>query len=340
MKKFFECLLPVTACNLECEYCYIIQRDGRKMKVPKPKYSVEHMVNALSRKRLGGICFFSICGGGETLLPEYLLEFVKGLLLEGHYVNITTNGTLTKRFLALEEFPKDLLEHLHISFSFHYLELKNRGLIDVFFDNVQRMKRAGCSILVQINLYDGYLPYIEEIKEICKEKVGAWPQVAATRKEEAEGIQYYTRLSSEEYFEIGKKFESPLFDFTHMNFNKKRREFCYAGVWSYTLDLYNGNLKSCYAEPVIQNIFEDISLPIKQKVVGHGCKSPFCMNSSHFMSMGIIPEIDTPSYAELRNREEAGWYTKTMKDFFAKRLYMDNPSIGKVEKVKKNVIVF
>ena len=32
IKRFFECLIPVTICNLECEYCYVIQREYRNMK--------------------------------------------------------------------------------------------------------------------------------------------------------------------------------------------------------------------------------------------------------------------------------------------------------------------
>ena len=27
IKRFFECLIPVTICNLKCEYCYIIQEE-------------------------------------------------------------------------------------------------------------------------------------------------------------------------------------------------------------------------------------------------------------------------------------------------------------------------
>ena len=52
-----------------------------------------------------------------------------------------------------------------------------------------------------------------------------------------------TQMTQQEYVEIGKGFVSPLFDFTTHNFNVKRKEFCYAGSWAYTLNLKTGVLK-------------------------------------------------------------------------------------------------
>ena len=123
IKRFFECLIPVTACNLKCGYCYVIQRDNRKMEIPKLKYSPEKIGKGLTQERLGGVCYFSICGAGETLLPNYTVEIVKELLRNGHYVNITTNGTLTKRFDESLQLPNEHLKRLHFAFSFHYNEL-------------------------------------------------------------------------------------------------------------------------------------------------------------------------------------------------------------------------
>lgn len=327
LKRFFECLIPVTACNLKCGYCYVIQRDNRKMEMPSLKYTPEHMGKGLTQDRLGGICYFSICGAGETLLPEDTVRIAYELLKNGHFVNITTNGTITKRIEEILQFPHEYLQRLHFSFSLHYNELVRLKLLDRFFENVQRVCAGGCSFLVQINLCDEYLECWDEIKALCVEKVGAAPQVAATRKERNDGgrinrVEYMTSLSDNNYIAKGAEFKSPLFEFTIRNFNKKRKEFCYAGDWTGTLNLGTGILSKCYS-PNKQDIFADISKPINFVAIGK-CNSLFCMNSSHFMSLGVIPELNCPTYAELRNRAEAGWYTETMQAFLNQKLYDNN----------------
>lgn len=337
MKRFIECLIPVTTCNLKCSYCYVIQRDNRKLEIPKLKYSPETIGKALSKERLGGICYISICGAGETLIPDYVITIVQNILEQGHYVNITTNGTLTKRFGELCVLPKELLGRLHIAFSLHYLELKRLNLLDNFFDNVNKMRNSGASVLVQINLCDEYIPYLEEIQNICMEKIGALPQVAATRKEDTcKNVSLMTAHSEKEYVEYGKKFKSPLFDMTIKNFNVKRNEFCYAGDWTFVLNLMTGILSKCYGVNGGQNIFEEIEKPIKFEAIGNNCESTFCFNSSHFMSLGVIPSINTPSYASLRNRKEAKWYTKQMEDFLSSKLVDNNEEYPDKKKKKVN----
>ena len=98
IKRFIECLIPVTACNLKCSYCYVIQRDNRTLKIPPLDYPIEQIGRALSKKRFGGTCYFSICGAGETLIPKYMPDLIHEILSQGHFVNITTNGTLNDRF--------------------------------------------------------------------------------------------------------------------------------------------------------------------------------------------------------------------------------------------------
>lgn len=324
IKRFLECLVPVTVCNLECPYCYIIQENRRNMQLAKMPYSPEQIAYALRPERLGGICYISICGAGETMAQKEVIGIVQRLLEQGHYVNITTNGTLSNRFDELIERCAENIRHLHVAFSLHYTELLSKGWVDVFFDNINKVKAAGGSVLLQMNLCDEYVPYIEEIQRISKEKLGAWPQIALTRDETKEPFGIYTGGTEADYLANGRKFDSPLFEFTTKNFNVKRREFCFAGDWSGVLNMQTGILSKCYAEPGGVNIFEDPDAPIPFEAVGKCCKNRYCVNSSHFLSLGVIPSLKTPTYGALRNRPEARWYTPEMERFLNGKLEKRN----------------
>ena len=332
--RFFECLIPVTICNLKCSYCYVIQRNYRNMKKANMLYSPEHMGQCLTQERLGGPCYFSICGAGETMAQPEIIEIVENILKRGHFVNITTNGTLTVVFKKLTKLPKEFLTRLHFSFSFHYLELKRLNLLDKFFENIHFVKDLGCSFMVQLNLCDEYLAYLDEIKSNCIEKIGAMPQLAATRKE-SEGlvnVELHTKLSQRDYEEIGETFDSPLFKYTMKNFNVRRKEFCYAGDRSGVLNLATGELKKCYGDPCSQKIFEDPNKKINFSPVGKNCYSSFCMNSSHFMSLGILNNEEKDTYCSLRNREEVHWFNDTMKEVLSNKMVGNNIKYNGLQK--------
>ena len=325
MRRFIECLLPYSTCNLNCSYCYIVQQNRRTARQPEFEYSPEHIGRALSAERLGGISYISICGAGETLLPKEITGIAQNILKQGHFVNITTNGTITHRHKEIvETIAPELLKRLHFAFSFHYLELLRTNKLETFFNNVSLAREAGCSFVVQINLCDEYMPHWDDIKEIVKKHTGALPQVTLTRDLDRRKYTIFTSRSKEEYAAIGREMNSPLFEFTLKNFMVKRREFCYAGDWSAKLNLATGVMTSCYGNGIAQNIFKDPDKEIKFEAIGKNCIYDFCFNSSHFMSLGVIPEVATPSYADLRNREEAGWYTEEMKEFLSGRLSEDN----------------
>jgi len=316
MRRFIECLLPLTACNIKCSYCYVVQEGRRKNEKSNLKYSPAIIGKSLNKERLGGTSLISITASGETLIEPMLPDIVWEILKQGHFVNITTNGTLTKQISELLKKTSGYHSHLHISFSFHYVELLKRNLIDTFFDNIKRTRESGCSILLQINLSDEYVPYWDEIKRISKEKVGAYPQVALTRDESEGTYKIMTKMSEKEYFDKGREMKSPLFEFTCKNFMKKRREYCYAGYWSAKLNLATGMMTGCYGNGFKQNIFENPNEKIKFRPIGNHCCFKYCFNSSHFLSQGIIPELmPLPSYGELRNREDAKWYSLEMKEF-------------------------
>ena len=167
------------------------------------------------------------------------------------------------------------------------------------------------SFTVQLNLYDGYLNLLEEIKSYCIENFGALPQLALTRNQ-TNGMKLYSAHDLETYRQDGKDFDSPMFQFACDNFLNKRNAFCYAGEKSYTLDLSSGNLRRCYDDPATFNIYKDLDENVPESPIGHNCRSIYCFNAIHFMALGIMPDIDCPSYAALRNRESAGWYKETI----------------------------
>lgn len=329
MRRFIECLTTNTNCNLKCSYCYLIQQDRRTNKNATFHYSPEHIGKALSQKRLGGVSLISITASGETFIPKEIPYIAKEILKQGHFLNITTNGTLTKQILFFLTETVGFHDHIHVSFSFHYLELKKKNLISVFFQNIKTIREAGCSILLQINLVDEYIPFWDEIKELSLKYVGALPQVALTRRELNNGkFEIYSDLPIEIYKEKGDEMQSPLFDFTFKNFNVKRKEYCYAGWWSATLNMDTGDLTGCYGLGKRQNIFADLNKDIDFYPIGKNCKHEYCFNSSHFMSQGTIPSLlPLPSYGELRNRESAHWYTNVMKEFLYQQFEQVNGNI-------------
>lgn len=136
---------------------------------------------------------------------------------------------------------------------------------------------------------------------------------------------------------MGKNFESPLFDFTMKNFNVKRKEFCYTGDWTGILDLSTGIMRRCYSSYIFQDIFKNPNEPIRFLAMGHLCGSPFCMNSSHFMSLGVIPSVDTPTYAQLRERS-ANWYSEEMHKFLSSKLSESNDEYGIAKKMESCVV--
>ena len=69
--------MPGNICNLRCSYCYVTEclqySHGVKAQF---NYSVEHMIAAFEPKRIGGIAYITVIGGGETLIPQEAVRFL------------------------------------------------------------------------------------------------------------------------------------------------------------------------------------------------------------------------------------------------------------------------
>jgi hypothetical protein len=286
---------------------------------------VELLGKALSKDRLGGICLIHLCGGGETLLPPEIIPIISALLKEGHYIWVVTNGTVTNRFNELVELPKEMLERLAFKFSFHYLELKRLNFMDTFFNNIRKIRNAGCSFSVELMPSDDSIQYIEDIKKVCFENLGAFCHVTVGRDNAKTEKPILTELTKDEYIKIWSTFSSKLFDYKISVFNIEVNEFCYAGDYTASLDIGTGDLKQCYKGKQIQNIYHDVKESIHWEPIGYNCTEPHCYNAHCFLVFGAIPELgrNAPTYMDVRNKICANgseWLTPKMKAFIGQRI--------------------
>ena len=336
IKRFIDCYIPTETCNLRCHYCYITQRRRFNAKLASFSHSPDEIRQAFSKKRWGGTCLINMCAGGETLLSDEVLPVVKELLSEGHYVMIVTNGTMTNRFEELSQWPVDLLDRLFFKFSYHFLEMKRLGWTERFFNNVKTVKEAGASLTVEVTPSDELIPHIEELKEKCLKYTGALCHMTIARDDRTKGIDILSDLSWNDYKKVWGIFTSSLFDFKARIFQQKRNEFCYAGSWSYYLNLESGDLKQCYCGEKIWNIYKMLNEKIPEKPIGYSCSLPYCYNGHAFLALGDIPEIAAPTYTEERNRicaDGSEWLQPEMKAFMSTKLFESNEQYNTYQKV-------
>lgn len=334
-KKMILCLIPNNICNLKCEYCYISQMPEWLKKDFEFKYSIEHVAKCLSKERLGGECLINLTGEGETMLQKGIVELCELLLKDGHYIEFVTNLTVTKVVDQFMELPRELLEHLEFKVSFHYYELRKKNLIDRFFANLEKVQKSGCSFTLELMPHDEIIDEIDDIINLCYEKVGAKCQLTIGRADYLSSRGILSKHGEKEYKDIWSKFESPMFDLKWKLLNVKRKEFCYAGEWTLYVNLYTGEASACYGQPYKQNIFDDPSKPISFCPVGKHCTQPYCVNGHAHISLGVIPELEAPSYAIIRNRvrvDGTEWFSADAKEFFGSKLYETNKEYSKAQK--------
>lgn len=327
IKKYIECYIETETCNLKCHYCYIAQQNKFSSQVIEFSHTPVEIREALSAPRLGGICLLNFCAGGETLLAESVLPVVKELAEEGHYITIVTNGTVKKRFQEVITWPDEIQEHVFFKFSFHYLELKRLNMLRTFFENVKMIADSMCSYTVELVADDEYVPYIDDIKAICLENLGVLCHVTIPRDDRTGGIELLSKYSMEEFYNIWSVFDSALFEYKYSIFKKKRTEFCYAGAWSYSLNLNSGDYRQCYWSDVLGNIYESGKTVLNEYPVGTHCELAHCYNGHAFLTLGDIPGLDTITYAETRNRLEGTaneWLKPKMKKALSCKLYESN----------------
>jgi len=290
IKHYIEANINGCGCNLQCSYCYLRQAKYNQTRTDSClNYTLEVIQQACSIRRLGGSCLFNLVGDGETLLPKEIVDLIEVLVQEGHYVNVLTNGTISDRMRELVERLQGIGKADHICFhlSLHYVELKRKKLLKKFFENVKYVQSQGISFHIKTVLGREFNEELaKELRTICKEEIGAYPQVGIARQDNPDGtFSICTEMGIDEYFRMGDKFESQMFELDKKEFNKKRDEFCYAGKWCFMLNLTTGSCWECLSNASNSfNFYENIyELPLE--AVGKRCNRNYC-SCTNFQAWG------------------------------------------------------
>lgn len=337
IKKILLFRIPVSICNFRCHYCYIGQRPVHFQGLhPEMRVTPEEFGRAFSVERMGGICFANFCADGETLLTKNLDRYVKSFCEQGHYAEVVTNLSVTKAVERFLEWDADLLKHLEFKCSFHYLWLKQHDLLETFADNVKKIWAGGASANIEITPSDELVPYIEEVMDFSMEQFGALPHITIARDDRTSNIDYLTHLPIEEYDKTWSQFDSGFWRFKKSIFGIKQTDFCYAGAWSYNVDMATGNTKPCYFGEDYFNFYDKVNdeyPPLKECPVGR-CPIAHCYNGHALMTLGLIPHKYTVCYGDIRDRVKSDgshWLQPELLSFFNTKLEDSNIPYSKMQ---------
>lgn len=325
MKKYVGIHVPATTCNLSCPYCYIRQNSDF-YKGPIVEHSPRYIRLCLSQKRLGGQSLIGLCGAGETLFCDKIIEICVELLKEGHFLHIVTNGTVTSKIEELIQKSGKYVRHIFFKFSFHYEEFERKNLLETFVKNVNYVSKAGASFTVELTTDDNLLSSIEDIKEFSIKHFGALPHVTIARDETNPKLPILTKMSNKEYYKIWSGFSSELFE-VKWNYFGKHINNCFAGKNSLYIDLMTGNIMRCLKQPVIDNLYTSKKELLEYECVGDACELPYCYNNHAYLTLGISPNIETVSFAKVRDRETnygEHWLQPEVYSFINQKLYDTN----------------
>ncbi|MEW6378196.1 MAG: radical SAM protein [bacterium] len=313
--------IPGSICNLDCAYCYVGSHKGKKGEFA---YPVDHMIRCFEPARFGGPIFFGAASSGETLLWEGIIDFTHGMLSHGHVVSYTTNMTLTPVIRKFCDFPPDLRSRLELDASLHYLELKQKKALDIYFDNLRMLKSAGISIALFLCISDAYLPYLREISERCREEIGLLPVAGMTRRYDKQGAITSGSYSPEKDALVKETCDFRQWELQKRIYGQKRTEICHAGEYSINVDLGSGSYSKCWGNSgwpgwwwkwlspfqvydqamrklrngqgwATGNIFADPESPIRFEPIGT-CPFRDCVCAS-YLCWGLIPELAVDTHS-------------------------------------------
>ena len=336
MKKAFLFAIPLSVCNLRCQYCYLAQRPSSyEGIIPDMQYSPEQVAYAMRQERVGGPSYFNLCADGETLLLPDLARYVDLLVREGHYVDIISNMVLSKKLEPLLELGPNTLSHVEIKCSLHYLELEKKGLLDRFANNVKTAWAAGASCSVEITPTDELVPKIPEVLSYCMENFGAPAHLTIARNDATASIERLTNLDRDDYYAAWDQFDSSFFRFKDSIFGVKQKGFCEAGAWMYHVMMDSGEARQCYKGCRLGNIFANPEEPLPEIPLGR-CIQPHCYNGHMLLTAGVIDGFTDVGYGDIRDRvrvDGTHWLRPELKEFFNTKLGDSNDTPSGLQKV-------
>lgn len=312
IKMAITAYVPGTMCNFRCKYCYISNCVDEHLEKPSYDYPLETMIKAFNPKRLNGIAEITVISGGETLIDNTVVPFIHGLLKFGHVVTVVTNLTLNNRIDELLDLPEEYLKRLIVKGSLHWQELKRLNKIDDYFNNMNKVLKKGASSYPFLVLSEDYIPYLEEINQTCIDRIGALPHCTPSivfddKKLSNDGKIHTAPECTEEFVtKMNKIFNSEIFKTSvkFLNIDVKK-VFCYAGAWSFGINLKNGDMIKCHNCPVEANFFKNIKKMPKLEAIGNNCQITNCALQYNFVADGLIPEIKgIPTYGQMLARPE------------------------------------
>jgi hypothetical protein len=335
IKKLILVAVPTSICNFRCHYCYLAQRpvhyEGLQADM---KYTPEQVAYALRQERVGGPAFLNLCADGETLLTNDIDKYVHALLKEGHYIEFVTNLTVTPMLDRMLDCQQEMRKRLEFKCSFHYIELKKKGLLERFAENVKKVWAAGASANIEITPSDELIPYIDEVKEFSMKHFGALPHLTIARDDRTDEIGYLTKLSKEEYDKVWSQFGSGFWEFKQSLFGVKQKDFCYAGEWGFFVNLATGVARPCYYGNPLGDVFANPDEPLPHKALGK-CPIAHCYNGHALMSLGFIPHKYSTRYGDIRNRvrpDGSQWLQPELLSFFNGKLEESNREFSPMQK--------
>ncbi len=227
-------------CNLDCEYCFGKITDTNmkvhSINIPKLLSTLDKTENTFR---------ISFTGGEPTLVPNFVGACKA--ITEQHYISFNSN-LISKNIKQFAE-NIDTERVLHIHASFHYEELLNKNLLELFIKNYNLLEGKGFNVFAEVVAYPKLKSKLDAITKFAKEN-----SITLTF------APFYGDYNGQTYPESYRQKDLELFKIseTEISYFTQKGELCNAGC-NAAVVFSNGNIHPCHQiKKKIGNIYEGI----------------------------------------------------------------------------------